>query len=192
MNITATLDLKPTAFDQAVLVHRGLLLRAATSMVGTEGDAEDLVQETLLKALRAFDRLKPGSKTRPWLLRILRNTFISGWRRRKTEREVLRRGVEEVRATWLHPDSRWSDPLGKLPPTQHLDDEVFKAIAEVPNPYRDTVILIDVHQRSYQEAATLTDQPLGTVQSRLFRGRRILKELLGDYARSEGYLQKAA
>jgi len=182
----------PNTFEQTVLVHRGLLLRAAFAMVGSEGEAEDLVQETLLKALRAYGGLRPRSQARPWLLCILRNTFISSWRRRKTEREVLRKGVEEVRATWLHPEAPVSDPLERFSPTQQLDDEVFKALAEVPQPYRDAVIQIDIHQRTYHEAATLSGEPLGTIQSRLFRGRRILKELLEDYARREGYFQEAA
>lgn len=184
---------KDHSFFRSVLIHREVLLRAATQMTGSTVEAEDLVQEALIKAYRAFDRLRPHSQTRPWLLKILRNTFISEWRRRRRERAVLQLGVHDITARWLRetpqtePVASWSDR-----PSDDLDDEVVEALNEVPHHYRTCVLLVDVHQKSYQEAAELTRQPLGTVQSRLFRGRRMLKGLLNEYARREGYLAKAA
>jgi RNA polymerase sigma-70 factor (ECF subfamily) len=196
MEKTATHD---DHFARSILVHRNVMLRAATHLTGSSSDAEDLVQEALLKAYRAFSRLRPQSQTRPWLLKILRNTFISQWRRRRREREVIDETARDETATWLlrdatqaraplvGPGDDWSSR-----PDDALGDEVVKALSEVPDTYRTLVLLVDVHQKSYQEAAELTRQPLGTVQSRLFRGRRILKGLLQDYARREGYVAQAA
>jgi RNA polymerase sigma-70 factor, ECF subfamily len=178
------------AFEEAVLPQRGILLRNARRMTSTPSEAEDLVQETLLKAFKAFDKLRPESQIRAWLLRIMRNTFISAWRRKRREKVVLQQGVDEQRAVWLHPEPPTKQPSQR--PADDLDDEIVAALREVPASYRDCIILVDIHQKSYREAAALTKQPLGTVQSRLFRGRRILKGLLRDFAEREGYLQQAA
>jgi RNA polymerase sigma-70 factor, ECF subfamily len=178
------------SFDDAVLTHRRLLIRSALRMTGSSSEAEDLVQETLLKAYRAFDRLRPNSQTRAWLLRILRNTSISAWRRRHRERDLLQQSVAEDNAEWLHPHA--FDELEKGLPADDLGDEVLRALEEVPPNYRACVLWVDLHQKSYQETAALTKQPLGTVQSRLHRGRKILKGLLRDYAQQEGYLTRAA
>ncbi len=179
-------------FKQTVIIHREVLLRVATQMTGSPARAEDLTQETLLKAYGAFDRLRPESRVRPWLLRILRNTYISEWRKCRREREVLQQSVDEDLAGWLQPN-HWETPetLGGRPDAD-LSDEVIEALAEVPRRYRACVLLVDLHQKSYRETAWLTEQPLGTVQSRLFRGRRILKDLLRGYAHQEGYLARAA
>lgn len=187
------------SFARTVLVHREVMLRAATRMSGSPSEAEDLVQEALVKAYRAFDRLRPSSQTRAWLLKILRNTFISQWRRRRREREVIEESARDQTAPWLARDQAFSSPSGPGPedawgqrPDVDLGDEVVEALREVPEGYRTLVLLVDLHQKSYLEAAELTRQPLGTVQSRLFRGRRILKGLLRDYAQREGYLAQAA
>jgi RNA polymerase sigma-70 factor (ECF subfamily) len=181
-------------FRDAVLVHRPYLLRLAGRLTGSRAPAEDLVQETLLKAYRALDRLEPGSSVRPWLLRIMRNTHISEWRHTRRERETLEQAAGDAELVpWLRPERRdgpdWATDRWA---GDGLADEVVRALAEVPVHYRTCVLLVDIEQKSYLEAAALTDQPLGTVQSRLFRGRRILQGLLRDYARREGYLAAAA
>jgi RNA polymerase sigma-70 factor (ECF subfamily) len=178
------------AFEQVVHFHRSHLLRSAMSYTGSYAEAEDLVQETFFKAYRAFDRLLPGSDVRPWLSCILRNTFISAWRRRRRERAMLEPETCLDRAPWLAPRKLADEPgWGE---NEGLGDEVVRALEEVPGSYRTLLLLVDLHQKSYQEAADLTNQPLGTVQSRLFRGRRLLKTKLADYARREGYLAEAA
>ncbi len=177
-------------FSQTVLIHRELILRSAMQMTGSISDAEDIVQDTLLKAYHAFDRLRPQSQMRPWLLRILRNTFISQWRRRRRERTILQQNTGDESVWWLKLQLH-AEPEPRRP-GDDLGDEVVEALEEVPTHYRTCVILVDLHQKSYQEAAQLTKQPLGTVQSRLFRGRRILKGLLQEYAQKEGYLSQAA
>jgi RNA polymerase sigma-70 factor (ECF subfamily) len=177
-------------FDVTVLPHRSSLMRSALAFTGSMADAEDLVQETLIKAYRAFDRLRPGSDVRPWLATILRNTFISEWRRARRERVSLDPSSCLDRAPWLAPEDPASIPGHDS--RGGLGDEVAQALDEVPTRYRALVVLVDLEERSYQEAATITHQPLGTVQSRLFRGRRLLRSKLEGYARREGFLARAA
>ncbi len=177
-------------FEQLVLLHRDFLLRYATSFTGATFEAEDLVQETLLKAFRAFHRLRPGSEVRAWLGSILRNTFISTWRRRRRERALLQHEQDPARAPWLAPKAL-ADPPGEGA-NEGLGDEVTRALDEVPPAYRTLLVLVDIEDKTYREAAEMTDQPLGTVQSRLFRGRRLLRTKLADYALDEGYLPQAA
>lgn len=183
-------------FIELIKTHQDYLLRTAGALTFSKTEAEDLVQETFLKAYRAYDRLKPESQIRAWLLRILKNTSISNWRRKKREKTILKLGIDDELAPWLCP----RDLSETAPETlsqefsndNGLGDEVVQALREVPEQFRDCVLLIDLHQKTYVETASLTKQPLGTVQSRLFRGRRILKGLLREYAEKEGYLPQAA
>lgn len=178
------------SYEQTVLPHRVLLHRVAIKMTGSPTEADDLVQETLLRAFRSFDRLRPDSHVRPWLMRILHNTFVSDWRRRKRERTVLAPNVIEHSAPWVLPRKLSAEPDEAA--SDGLGDEVVRALSELPPPYRSCVVLVDLQDKSYKEAAELIGRPLGTVMSRLFRGRRMLKGKLGDYARREGYLPNAA
>ncbi len=177
-------------FEEAIMPHRSLLLRVALKMTGSSAEADDLVQETLLRAFRHFERLRPDSQVRPWLMRIMHNAFVSNWRRKKRERAVLQPAICEHDVPWVlprklagAPDARADDGLG---------DEVVAALEELPAPYRSCVVLVDIQSKSYKEAAEAIGRPLGTVMSRLFRGRRLLKGKLDDYARREGYLSRAA
>lgn len=183
-------DESPQTFEGTVLRHRGLLIRVAMRLTCASDDAEDLVQETLLRAYRAFPELRPDSQVRPWLLRILHNTFISDWRKRKRERQLMQPGVAEDRAPWLLPRTTGDGPAER--PDDTLSDEVVNALAEIPDAYRACVLLVDLQDRSYKDAAKAIGRPVGTVMSRLFRGRRMLQSKLGDYARQEGYLSRAA
>lgn len=178
------------SFENTVLKHRALLLRVAVKMTGSPTEADDLVQETLLRAFRSFGRLRPDSHVRPWLMRILHNTFVSDWRRKKRERTVLAPNVIEHSAPWVIPRKLAEEPDEEA--SDGLGDEVVQALSEIPTPYRSCVVLVDIQDKSYKEAAELIGRPLGTVMSRLFRGRRMLKGKLGDYARKEGFLPNAA
>lgn len=177
-------------FEETVLPHRTLMFRVAVKMTGAPAEAEDLVQETLLRAYRSFDRLRPDSKVRPWLMRILHNTFVSDWRRRKRERYVLQPAKCEHDAPWVLPRKLADSPDIKA--KNGLGDEVVSALNEIPDQYRSCVVLVDIQDKSYKEAAEFLGRPLGTVMSRLYRGRRLLKGKLDEYARREGYLSNAA
>lgn len=177
------------SFEQAVLPFRSLLYRVALKMTGSTAEADDLVQDTLLRAFNSFERLRPDSQIKPWLLRILHNTFVSGWRRKKRERALFKPGVAEDKAPWVIPKSLGKDPEAGA--DRGLGDEVVHALGELPPAYRRCVVLVDLEQKSYKEAAEVLGRPLGTIMSRLFRGRRMLQDKLDGYARREGYLSAA-
>jgi RNA polymerase sigma-70 factor, ECF subfamily len=178
------------SFEDAVLPHRALMHRVAVKMTGSSAEADDLVQETLLRAFRSFGRLRPDSQVRPWLMRILHNTFVSSWRRKKRENEILQPAICEHNAPWVLPRKIADAPDIKA--RRGLGDEVVSALYEIPDQYRSCVVLVDIQDKSYKEAAELIGRPLGTVMSRLYRGRRMLKGKLDGYARREGYIPNAA
>ena len=155
-------------------------------------DAEDLVQETYAKAFAAFHQYRPGTNLKAWLYRILNNTFISNYR--KAQRQPKQADVAEVE-DWQEYDasthassglqSAEAEAIENLP-----DSEIRDALAQLPEDRRLAVYLADVEGFSYQEISEIMDTPIGTVMSRLHRGRRQLRDLLTDYARDLGYGKK--
>lgn len=176
-------------FEEAIRRNRAVLHRTATRMTGAATDADDLVQETLVRAFGSYSRLEPGSHVRAWLLRILSNTFISGYRRRRRERALLVPGVWEQHAPWLAPaEVEGGEPAPRL---EGLGDEVLRALESLPSSYRTAIVMVDIEEKTYREAAEALGRPIGTVMSRLHRGRRMLRALLAEYARDEGYCAAA-
>jgi RNA polymerase sigma-70 factor (ECF subfamily) len=178
-------------FEALTLEYMDALYGAALRLTRSPRDAEDLVQDTYLKAFRFFETFEKGTNIKAWMFKILTNTFINKYRRKLKEREiaeappediVLDRFVstEQVRA--LHEPER--DFFGKL-----LSDEVVEALDQVPVDFRMVVILADIQDFSYKEIAEIVGCPVGTVMSRLFRGRRILQNQLYVYAIKEGIIQ---
>src|SRR5947207_427615 len=172
------------------------LYSAALRMTHNPSDAEDLVQETYLRAYRGFGSFEAGTNLRAWLYRILTNTYINSYRarqRRPDERQLddvedlylYRRlgAVEEVMAA-----RSAEDELMDL----FTDDQVKAALDSLPEQFRLAVYLADVEGFSYKEIADILDVPIGTVMSRLHRGRRGLQRLLTDYARERGLVRAAA
>ncbi len=179
-----------TEFEALTLEHMDALYGAALRLTRSPKDAEDLVQDTFLKAFRFFDSFERGTNIKAWLFKIQTNTFINKYRRKVKEREgaeapaediVLDRFVssEQVRAL-QDPEG---DFFGKL-----LSDEIVDALEQVPVDFRMVVILADIQGFSYKEIADIVGCPVGTVMSRLFRGRRILQKQLYDYATREGII----
>ncbi|MCC6749564.1 MAG: sigma-70 family RNA polymerase sigma factor [Deltaproteobacteria bacterium] len=174
-------------FQQVALGHKGELYATALRYARNHGDAEDLVQETLLRAFSAWDRFREGSNCRAWLFRILTNSFINEYRRVVKERRLAgRRDEEAVYCPVRRAAAR--DPEGTLL-ARTLGDEVLEALESLPEEFRRVVLLADVDGLSYRDVADRLGCPLGTVMSRLHRGRRLLEATLGDYARSEGILR---
>jgi RNA polymerase sigma-70 factor (ECF subfamily) len=175
-------------FEELTLEHLDPLYSAALRLTKNERDAEDLVQDTFLRAYRFFDKFERGTNIKAWLFKILTNTFINRYRRKVKERNVTEGSEREaVHEAFISRDA--SDYAAN--PEQYmfdrlLSDDVLKAIDALPIDFRLVVILADLQEFSYKEIAEILDVPVGTVMSRLFRGRKALQRSLRDYAAGQG------
>jgi RNA polymerase sigma-70 factor, ECF subfamily len=172
------------AFEEQVLEHIDMLHAVAMRLTRNRADADDLTQNTLVKALRFHDKFREGTYIKAWLLTILRNTFINEYRRKaRRPLEVELNGTESVEDTSPDPEvhiEMRNDDLDNL--MELLDDEVKKAVLSLPDDFRDAVVMADMRDMSYKEIADLMGCPLGTVMSRLYRGRKLLRDALEGYA----------
>ncbi len=178
-------------FEALTLEHMDALYGAALRLTRSPKDAEDLVQDTYLKAFRFFDSFEKGTNIKAWLFKIQTNTFINKYRRKVKEREVAEAPAEDIvldRFVSAEQVRALQDPEGDFF-GQLLSDEVVEALEQVPVDFRMVVILADIQGFSYKEIAEIVGCPVGTVMSRLFRGRRILQKHLFDYAVREGILE---
>jgi RNA polymerase sigma-70 factor (ECF subfamily) len=158
----------------------------ALRLTGNAADAEDLVQETMLRAYRSWERYTPGTNAKGWLLTILRHLFINEYRRKSRHPETV--DVDTIEPFALFQEVQEEDPQGAFF-DKIVDDEVLRAIDQLPEAFREAVTLSDVEGLSYEEVAKVLDVPVGTVKSRLYRGRRLLQAKLYDYAVSMGYIK---
>jgi RNA polymerase sigma-70 factor (ECF subfamily) len=176
-------------FETEALSFLDALYRTALRMTRSEADAEDLVQETYIRAFRFREQFTPGTNLKAWLFRILTNTFINTYRRRQTQPEFTELdGVDEFSLYKRMSDLNTSSGAGN-PETEFLDglvdSEVKDALGELPEKFRQ-VVLLDVEGFSYKEIAEMVDIPIGTVMSRLHRGRKFLQKRLLDLAQQRG------
>lgn len=176
-------------FEAEALRHLDALYRTALRMTRSEADAEDLVQETYIRAFRFRDQFTLGTNMKAWLFRILTNTFINTYRRKTAQPEVTDlEGVDEFSLYRRMADDRAAssspDPEAELL-NSVVDTEVTDALEELPDKFRTTVLL-DVEGFSYKEIAEMLGIPIGTVMSRLHRGRKFLQKRLYDLARERG------
>ena len=176
-------------FEAEALRHLDALYRTALRMTRSEADAEDLVQETYIRAFRFKDQFTLGTNMKAWLFRILTNTFINTYRRKTAQPEVTDlEGIDEFSLYRRMADDRAAstspDPEAELL-NSVVDTEVTNALEELPEKFRTTVLL-DVEGFSYKEIAEMLAIPIGTVMSRLHRGRKFLQKRLYDLARERG------
>ncbi len=176
------------AFRSGDLPYADALFGTALRLTRNRQDAEDLLQETYLRAFSHYDSFQEGTNLKAWLFRILRNGFINGYRQKKAgPREVdLERG-----------DTSFEEALEEVTPAaptpedeivaKTLDGDVSRALGALPEDFRIVVELVDLQDFSYREVSEILEIPLGTVMSRLYRGRRLLEETLLSYGRRRGY-----
>jgi len=175
-------------FEEQALPYMDQLYAAAMRMTRNPSDAGDLVQETFVKAFAAFGQFQQGTNLKAWLYRILTNTFINGYR--KNQRNPYQGTIDDLEDWQLgSAESATSSATrsAEAEAIDHLPDSAVKdALQQVPEDFRLAVYLADVEGFSYQEIADIMKTPVGTVMSRLHRGRRLLRTLLADYARDRG------
>lgn len=181
-------DAAHAEFKREALAHMAPLYRTALYMTRKPEAAQDLVQDTYLKAHRFWHRYQPGTNCKAWLFRIMTNTFINQNRRKArifmemddTKFEVSRSPLHQKNRFYGNPDAQYMQEL--------FPEHVQKAVESLPETFRIPVILADLQDFSYKEIAEMMDCPVGTVMSRLFRGRKKLQELLFEYAVEQGII----
>jgi len=178
-------------FEAEALVHLDLLYNSAVQMTRNVADAQDLVQETFLKAYRFFDKFKRGTNCKAWLFKIMKNNFINAFRKRS--KEPIRVDFEDVEAILA------AEPESKVPSIEEIksgnvfeelvEDDVKEALDQLPFEFRMVTILSDVEGLSYQEIAEIMECPIGTVRSRLSRARKFLQGKLYEFAKKRGIVK---
>ncbi len=184
---------KRKEFEVQALPHMDALLRTALRMTKNENDAQDLVQETMIKSYRFWDKFEPGSNCRAWLFKIMTNIFINDYRSKS--RSPMAVNVDEIDDNFLYGQlsvgPTVTDPEKELF-AKVFDDDVKRAVENLPDDFRLVVVLSFLEGFSYQEIAEIADLQLGTVKSRLHRGRKLLQKELYDYAVKNGYIKESA
>jgi RNA polymerase sigma-70 factor (ECF subfamily) len=181
---------KEKLFEQEFYPHADALFNFAYHLTLDEADANDLVQETFLKAFRFIDSYEQGTNSKAWLFKILKNAFINDYRKK------VKRPTKVDYEDYLGFHESEDTPYVGTPDTKQdvfqgmLGDEVTRALNELPVDFRTAIILCDLEGFSYEEIAVITNIPVGTVRSRLHRARNMLKEKLRDYAKSLGFQEK--
>ena len=177
-------------FETEAMPFLGQLYGAALRLTGNPADAEDLVQQTFLRAYQAFEQFQSGTNLRAWLFKILTNTFISNYRKVQRQPKTVSADQNEDFSLYdmlvqsnMTPEA---ELLDRLP-----DEEVRRALEDLPETFRTAVLLADVEGFSYQEIADMMDVPIGTVMSRLHRGRKALQKALWEYAHERGLVDES-
>jgi len=184
---------KKERFEAEAMIHLDALFRTALRMTKNENDADDLVQDTFMKAFRFWDKFEEGSNCRAWLFKIMTNIFINDYRAKSRAPQVV--DLEDVDDDFLF------GQLSALGPSENpethffakvFDDDVKEAIDELPEDFRLVVVLSFLEGFSYQEIADITGLQIGTVKSRLHRGRKLLQKELWQYAVKNGFIKEPA
>ncbi len=183
-------------FKRVAWPHLASLLRTARYLTRHQQEAEDVVQETMLKAMKAIDSFQEGTNVKAWLMTILRRTFIDRLRANRSRQHEVRldsydqvEGREEA-ATSGQLDDRWDNPEKIL--DQFEDKDMVEALKTLPDEIRWTLLLVDIEQLDYAGAARVLEIPVGTVKSRAHRGRGMLRDRLFTKARQRGWVESKA
>ena len=178
-------------FEREALVHLDLLYNSAVQMTRNTADAQDLVQDTFVKAYRFFDKYRAGTNCKAWLFRIMKNNFINSFR--KQSRRPVRVDFNDVEPTLTakQPSDKHGDGAALVSHRfdELVEDDVKRALDQLPFEFRMATVLCDIEGLSYQEIAGIMDCPIGTVRSRLSRARRFLQRRLRGFARERGIIK---
>ncbi len=184
-------DPRYEGFEDIALQHLDELYATGLRYTKNEKDAEDLVQETFIKAYTNWHRFEKGTNCRAWLFTILTNTFINKYRRKKKEREIL--NADDLRPIEQNFFSRDSTEFYDSPEKEAIHKtftpEIQESLSELSDEFRMVVILADLNDFAYKEIAYILDIPVGTVMSRLFRGRKMMREMLVETAYERGIIR---
>ncbi|HUP89981.1 MAG TPA: sigma-70 family RNA polymerase sigma factor [Longimicrobiales bacterium] len=180
---------KAQTFEQEALPHLDAVYRFALRLTGSAADAEDLVQETFLRAWRSWDHYTPGTQAKSWLFTISRNAFLRQRQQENRRSEVIQQASTPEAPLFL--PAYQDDPEGSFFEGL-VDEKILEHIDKIPAEFREVVLLSDLEGMSYAEISNVLDVPLGTVKSRLFRGRKLLQKVLYEYAREAGVIHPPA
>jgi RNA polymerase sigma-70 factor (ECF subfamily) len=180
------------SFEHACMPHQPELFGVAMRICRDPDTAKDLVQETLLRAMCAWDSFQPGSNLRAWLFRILTNAFINGYRKRRRHQRFATERPGDALSALYGRDQDCTDDLEQLLYGDELCDEVKTALGRLGPEYRDVVERADLRGEKYKDIADALEVPIGTVMSRLFRARRVLEDELADFAAKDYGIKRAA
>lgn len=178
---------KQQDFRDEMLPHLDALYSFALHLTNDHDDAQDLVQDTMVKAFRFFSSYEKGTNAKAWLYRILKNSFIN--RYRKVSKQPAQVDFDEVSAFYetIRSEQSETTDMQELMYRELMGDEITIALEKLPEDFRTVVMLCDVEGFTYEEIANMLDVPIGTIRSRLHRGRNLLKTLLSDYATARGF-----
>jgi len=184
---------EPGTFEAEALPHLDAVYRFALRLSGAPDQAQDLVQDTFLRAFKAWDQYTPGTQCKSWLFTICRNLYVRQWERGRRHDQIVAENTQPEAPGSDTVNPLWSavaevDPAGAFFDAI-VDTEVLKAISELSEEFGTAMLLSDVEGLSYQEISDLEGVPVGTVKSRLFRGRRQLQKVLYEYAVEMGHIR---
>jgi len=178
---------KQQDFNEEIIPHLDALYNFGLRLTSDPNDAEDLVQDTIVKAYRFFSSYEKGTNAKAWLFRILKNSYINNYRKKsKKPQEVDYDEVASFYETIRADRTETSDLEDKMF-RELIDDDLSNALEKIPEDFRTVVLLCDVEDFTYEEIANMLDVPIGTIRSRLHRGRNLLKAQLMEYASNRGY-----
>lgn len=183
-----TLLKRQKEFEAEAFPHKDILFNFALRTTGDRDDAHDLLQETFMKAFRFWDKYEKGTNIRAWLFRIMKNSYINRYRKETREPGMVDYDDVENFYDSIRDDSTDSNDLQKSMYNNMLSDEVTQALQSLPEDFRTVVILCDIEGLMYDEISEFLNCPIGTVRSRLHRGRKMLQEKLFEYAKERGLI----
>lgn len=178
---------KQKDFDEEIIPHMDALYNFALRLTSDPNDAEDLVQDTIVKAYRFFSSYEKGTNAKAWMFRILKNSFINNYRKKSKKPSQV--DYDEVSSYYetIRAERTETSDLENLMFREMMDDDLSEALTRLPEDFRTVVLLCDVDGYTYEEIANMLDVPIGTIRSRLHRGRNLLKTELLEYAKKRGY-----